>query len=854
MKRPVDELTVDKLAEHCTFVAEAWRRFPDAAPPEEPVERPDSEALNRDPLAALRRYRQLASIHILWRDLSGQADIRATGQALSQLARDCLELALEVAESNIAERHGRLVDNQDAPLGLTVLGLGKLGGDELNFNSDIDVVFARDGQGRSTGPRRIDAADWNRRVARELIRLVDTLTAHGRVWIVDTRLRPFGDAGALVWSLTAMEEYFLSEGRTWERYAWLKAACVAGDHGTGERLLEALEPFIYRRYLDYGIFESLRELHARIDANSRAGARHDDIKRGSGGIRELEFLVQSLQILRGGRETLLRRQGFLPALEACTALGLIEAGHARQLHDSYCFLRILENRLQAMTARQGHALPDDDQQRARLAWLMGCESWRELEEELDSHRQLVRGQFEQRFRDPDSSRPSSHPLWPPDARDENALEQAGFQSPDEAAASLDQLHGAISRRPISAEGRQRLDRLMPRLLDEICSHDPPDTGLDELLRLIDQISRRSAYLSLLYERPETLTRLVRVFRISARVAEWIINSPQLLDDLLDPIHGFELPVAPSPDPQDHEGSLWALARWRQAGFLRTALAELDGRLSASEAGKQLSFMAGIIVDRVLELLGGEDEELAVIAYGNLGAGQLHYASDLDLVFLHRGGKAPLRTVQRLISAMQMPLPGGRLFEIDTRLRPNGRAGLLVSRIESFEDYQHNHAWTWEHQALVRARWIAGDRSLKDDFDDIRRAVLTRPRECPAVAADLALMRRRQRTERKESPTRTLLTDIQFLAELGILCRAAGEPALVEHRCSADQLRALAEHDWIEDNRAGELIECWQELLARRHHGWLMRTFDRSGTEGMQSVIERAWREHFPTDPERSRQP
>lgn len=849
MKRPVDKLDAEFLAAHCRFVAEAWRRFDDAPDPEAPAAPPGEAELLADPGTELRRYRQLQSVHILWRDLAGEADLESTGRALSALARECIELALTAAEARIAERHGTVVGEDGERKRLMVFALGKLGGNELNFNSDIDLVFAHDATGRSNGPRRIDAAEWMKRVARELIGLLDAVDAHGRVWIVDARLRPFGEAGALVWSAPAMEQYFLSEGRTWERYAWLKAAPVAGDIDGGRALIEALQPFIYRRYLDYGIFESLRELHRQIDANARSRSDRGDIKRGRGGIRELEFLVQSLQILRGGRSPALRQTGFLPALAACGELGLLPREEIETLRSAYGFLRLLENRLQAMTARQGHELPDSSEDRARLARLMNYQDWQDLAAELDHHRKAVHEYFSQQFRDPESD--SSEPAlpWPPGEDIRQRLEAIGFEQPGEAAEHLQRSHARLARRALSAEGRRRLEQLMPKLIQALGHQRPPDTGLADLLRLVDQVSRRSAYLALLRERPETLERLVRVFHLSQRVAEWIIASPQLIDDLLDPINGFELPAPPTTDPNDLEGSLWALSRWRQAGFLRTALAELDERIDAPAAGAQLSHMAEVILERVLELAGGQDSSLAIIGYGNLGAGQLHFESDLDLVFLHREAEAPRRIVQRLINALQMPLPGGRLFEIDTRLRPNGRAGMLVSSLESFDDYQSSKAWTWEHQALIRARWVAGEPALEKTFEAVRERVLTQPREERTIADDLARMRRRQRQERRETATKRALTDLQFLAELGLLVNAAEHPELIEHRNTLNQLSALADAGWLSASDADALIGHWQALQRHRHFDWLRREPATLDDTALRDDIQRLWSRHFGDRPD-----
>ncbi|TVQ35306.1 MAG: bifunctional [glutamate--ammonia ligase]-adenylyl-L-tyrosine phosphorylase/[glutamate--ammonia-ligase] adenylyltransferase [Wenzhouxiangella sp.] len=839
MKRRID-IEPGELDSLSAYVSETWRRFPEDRDPNRAPDPPGEDELHANPEQALRRFRQLSSVNILWRDLTGATDIAETGRAISALARQCLEKALTVAEERITKRHGLLLDEHDQPIRLAVLGLGKLGGDELNFNSDVDLVFAYEGRGRSQGPRRLDAAGWLKLVARELIGLMDSMTADGRVWIVDARLRPFGDAGALVWSNGAMEQYFLSEGRTWERYAWLKAGPVAGCDRTAGNLLDALTPFIFRRYLDYGIFDSLRDLHQRIDANSRARSRRDDIKRGPGGIRELEFLIQSHQLLRGGREPSLRERGFLPALAACTRLGQIKTEDSTNLEQAYGFLRVLENRLQAMTARQGHHLPEDETGRERLARLMGCASWSELSAEIDHHRRQVRNQFTTHFRTDQAAQETSLELWPPTADMADRLSRAGFEQPDTVIELLDRLHERTRSRALSAEGRRRLERLMPLLMAEAGQHSPAETGLEDLLRLIDQISRRSAYLSLLYERPTTLQRLIRVFRSSSRLADWIVAAPQLLDDLLDPVHGFDLPSPPQLEPNEVEANLHALGRWRQAGFLRTALAELDGRMDAAEAAERLTAIAAVIIERVLGMISEDEPDLAVIGYGNLGAGQLHYSSDLDLVFLHAEDPAPVRTAQRLISFMQMPLPGGRLFEIDTRLRPNGRSGMLVSRADSFHDYQCGSAWTWEHQALIRARWIAGHPDLAERFEKTRTEVLCRPRDPDQVRRELAEMRARQQRDRSEDPIKRRLTDLQYMAELGLLTNAADNPDLIDCRQPVAQFEALGDCGWLKADTASQLVSAWQALNRQRHRSWLLRDPEPEPASDLTDLVDRHW--------------
>jgi len=843
MLRAID-ITAADLPRLSQFVDEVWRRWSDAPQPDEPVSTPALDTVLSAPESTLRRYRQLASTHLLWRDLSGQASIENTGQAISKLARDCIELALIAATHKLEADFGVLRDSDGEPIQLAVLGLGKLGGDELNFNSDIDLVFIYRANGKSDGRRALDAASYLKRVAIELIRLLDAITAEGRVWIVDTRLRPFGNAGALVWSLGAIEQYFLNEARSWERFAWMKAAPVAGDHKAANALLSAIQPFIFRRYLDYGIFQNLRDLHDQIDAKSRQESRHDDIKRGAGGIRECEFLVQSQQMLRGGRDPDLQARGFLPALDRLMAAAVINNDDGTDLRMAYEVLRILENRLQAMSGRQSHYLPDCPAQQERLLELMGHSSWSALMAEIDQHRQRVRSQFRAHFEDRSAKDANSLSLWPPGNDLEQRLNNSGFDQASEVAALLQGLHKRIADRALSAEGRQRLERLMPRLLLEVTKYESPEQGLSEILQLIDQISRRSAYLALLYERPATLERLVQVFRYSARLAEWIVAAPQLLDDLLDPVHGMRLPALPNIDTEDHETSLFALGRWRQASFLRTALAEIDGNLSAVEAANQLSQVASNCINCILDLLNRDAAPLAIIAYGNLGAGLLHFDSDLDLVFLHAEGSAPLRVAQRFLSYMQLPLPGGRLFEIDTRLRPNGSAGALVSSIEHFARYQSKQAENWEHQALIRARWVAGDEALKSRYERVRIKALTVEQDQDDVRAALAQMRERQKLERSETPVKSLLTDLQFIAECGVLCKSNDHHELLATRRPDELLDLLGELGWINAEIAKPLSQAWRDLLVHRHHQWLSRTDDRDISVKLEALVAHAWSTTF----------
>lgn len=820
-------------------VLRRWRLEPDWLVDEAEADDPELPVASR-----LRRYRQLEALRIQWQEIQGLHDVEETGRRLSGLACECLERALGQAEAAVVERHGRLETPEGGAARLAVLALGKLGGDELNFNSDLDLVFCHAASGQSDGRRSLEPRDYFSRVVRELSGLMEEVTSNGRVWVVDTRLRPFGQAGAVAWSVDAMEQYFVNEGRAWERYAWLKARPVAGDLALGSDLLARIRPFVFRRYLDYGLFDNLRSLHAEIETRSHRDELQDDIKRGPGGIRELEFLVQSLQLLRGGREPALRTPGFLAALRAARDARLLEDVQFEPLNESYRFLRALENRLQLVTGRQTHELPADTEQREALALLMGLSDWNRLASRISKVRERVRELFRKRFSAPEQRAEPVRSLWPPTPDLRDSLAGAGFEDPAAAASALEQLHKRLGRRPLSAEGRRRLDRLMPELLEEVLQHDPPDTGLDDLLALVETIARRSAYLALLHERPQTLARCVRVFRGSARVAAWITASPQLLDDLLAPDKSPELPRLPSVQPEDVENSLNALARFRQAGFVRTALGQLDETLDRPEARRRLTRLAEAVLACMAELFLPENEPPAIIGYGNFGASELHYTSDLDLVFLHRHGEPPVRAVQRLINAMQLPMPGGKLYEIDTRLRPNGNAGMLVSTLQSFADYQDRHAWTWEHQALVRARCVFGSDASRERFEEIRAEVLVRPRDPDEVRRALSDMRKRQLAQRAERAEKRLLGDIQFIAELGVLLNAAQAPALVEARATIEQLSLLGEHGWLKPQSVRQLIDAFNEAALLRDRLFLERECRDALPETSRRIVAEAWRALF----------
>ena len=792
----------------------------EAAPPP-----PVLDAGNREDWGALlRRHRASASARLAWRDIHGLDDVDATLAGSTGLADDCLRLALGALEADFAARHGHVRGRDGVPQRLVVFALGKLGGGELNFSSDVDLVYGYEEDGESDGPRPLAAEQYYGRLGQQLAKLLDESTAEGFSHRVDLRLRPFGNAGRVAWSFAAMESYYQREGRDWERYAWQKARPVAGDLAAGERFLQALRPFVYRRYLDYGALDGLREMKSAIAAEVARKDLADDVKRGPGGIREIEFLVQALQLIRGGREPALRERGLQRSLQALVQAGHIDAAAGEALAGAYRFLRAVENRLQMLRDAQVHALPVDPLDRARIAAGLGFEDWDALRAALDAQRTLVAAEFgallapRRRTGEPNALALYWRAL--PEAGEAQALVDAGFEDVAGLDAALRDLARAPARRALSDAARARLDRVLPALLDGAAASPQPDAALRRLLPLLHNILRRASYLALLDEQPAALQRLVSVLARSALLGERLAAHPLLLDELLDARAAGPLPdrdaLAGACNAalahEDPEAALLALNEIRQALSFRIALATLDARQGAQDSVRQLAWLADAVVAVVLRLASRELQaahgalpgaRFAVVGYGSLGGEELGFGSDLDLVFLYEAdgdaasdGARPLdaarwcaRLAQKIVALLGTVTAAGRLFDVDVRLRPDGAKGLLVSPLAGFADYQRQRAWTWEHQALVRARCVAGDAALGARFEAIRSEVLARPREPVALRDDVAAMRARMRGELDRSAPARFdlkqgeggLVDLEFLLQFIVLRDAARDDALLAPR-------------------------------------------------------------------------
>jgi glutamate-ammonia-ligase adenylyltransferase len=813
----------------------------------------------------LRRLRRREMVRIAWRDLAQLADLKETMEDLSSLADACLRGALSLLYPWQCQELGCPIDKEGNPQSLVVLGMGKLGARELNFSSDIDLIFAYPESGYiKYGPKFVTNEEFFTRLCRRLISVIGTTTAGGIVFRVDTRLRPYGESGPLVLSFDAMEEYYQSQGREWERYAMVKARSVAG--GTdGDTLLETLRPFVYRRYLDYGAFDSLREMKQRIEQETHKKGIKDDIKLGAGGIREIEFIGQTFQLIRGGKVPELRERSILRVLDLLAVHNFLPKDACRKLKDAYIFLRNTEHRLQEYADQQTHKLPFEPLSQTRLALSMGFQTWEEYIDILHGHMETVRYYFKGLFsREGDQSKDSMKQLlsgiWFGTVDKDlagQALQSMGFHKTNEILNFLQGLKDSRTSLSLSSSGRDRLDRLIPLALKEAAGADQPDLALKRTLDLIESIERRTCYLSLLLENPDALSHLIRLCSRGAWIATLLSRQPVLLDELLTPLTLYSPPDRPSLErdikkilsglPQDDlERQMDELRRFRQANMLRIAAADISGALSVQEVSHHLTDTAEVVVNRVLALardhlidrhgmppcMFGQDEkeicDFAVVAYGKLGGTEMGYSSDLDLVFLHTGkvgrmtsGPKPLdstmfytRLGQRMIHILTVHTQAGILYEVDMRLRPSGASGVLVSSLEAFFQYQMDQAWTWEHQALVRARTIAGNIKVCKKFDELRKKVIAKFRDADNLKSSVISMRDKLinqygnkhpgKFDLKHDPGG--LTDIEFLVQYMVLANAFRHPDLAEWSNSIRLLEAFKKKDLIRKRYADTLLE------------------------------------------------
>ncbi len=865
MKNPEPILDFDQLVMHAAQCSRYFSRLLEAEPAWLEILRaehdtPAEETLIRrwldelptgdeDQLSrALRMLRKRVMLHLILRDLGGLCGLEEVMNAMTALAELAVQRAQALMMEALSTQFGQPIGAESGePQQMLVIGMGKLGGGELNVSSDIDLIFTYAEEGETNGSRTLSNHEFFSRLGRKVIALVNDLTADGYVFRVDMRLRPYGDSGPLAMSFAALEEYLVAQGREWERYAWIKARVISppGDASIAE-LEKLAQPFVFRKYLDFGAFDSMRKLHVQIRAEVVRRDRQDNIKLGSGGIREIEFIAQVFQLIRGGRDARLRIKPTRKVLQLLAQEGELQADVVKKLDESYVFLRNLEHRLQYLDDQQTQMLPEGEEQRSIIARAMGYTDYAMLLAELDPLREFVRTQFEAVFGSKQGNADDS--LWQENSEHDALaaeLSTLGYTEALELADILLQMRASSRYRQLPEISRQRMDSLVPRFIKSCATEAQADAALRRALNLLEAIARRAAYLAFLAEYPQALPRLIRILGASAWAGDYLTQHPILLDELLDTRELYAPPDWKALDEQlleqldahhgDTEREMDVLRQFRQVQTFHLLAMDLQGVLPLEKLSDHISDLADLILRHVLRLCWRdarkkhcEQPRFAVIAYGKLGGKELGYSSDLDLVFLFDdddadAGQNYARLGQRINTLISSHTAAGRLYEVDLRLRPNGDSGLLVSSTEAFESYQREHAWVWEHQALTRARFCAGDAAVGEKFEQIRKSILCLPRDIEKLKNDVREMRQKMHDGH---PNHSELfdikhdsggmVDIEFMVQFLVLAYAAQHPELAANSGNLALLQTAADLKLIDHDISTALQAHYRELRRLQH--------------------------------------
>ncbi len=827
-------------------------------------QQPLSEDLLRSPLkreftdddavkAALRRLRQRAMAHITLRDLCGLAPLAEVVESMTMLADVTTNFALEHYHRQLAATYGEPLDKSGRPSRLLVIGMGKLGGRELNVSSDVDYIFVYPEEGDTAGPKSIENFDFFNRLGKKLIQALGDITADGQVFRVDMRLRPHGDSGPLVCSLDSLENYFITQGREWERYAWIKARTMnAGDNLQPEwvtAMQKVARPFVFRKYLDFGAINAMRDLHAQIRREVARKDMADHVKLGPGGIREIEFIAQVFQLIRGGRDHALQIRPTLSVLKLLVERQLIPAETEQELREAYVFLRRLEHRLQYVADAQTHMLPEGEAERAVIATSMGFATWAEMLAVLDVHRSKVSHHFEAVFSDPEAGEHPLTGLWLGQLDEDSAIEafgNLGFRHPKDAIARLADLRASARYLQLPSSNRCRLDAVAPRLIEAAGATHDPDITLARGLEFLEGIARRGAYLALLQQYPMALKRVADMICASSWASAYLNRHPLLLDELLDPRlyeiatdwAGFRqnLRLNLEQHAGDTEREMDILREMHHAQVFRLLAQDLAGLQTIESLSDHLTELADTIVQETLPLVWSkiknrhrDDPKFAVIGYGKMGGKELGYASDLDLVYIYEDDDQDAqenytRLGQRLGTWLSSQTPAGILFETDLRLRPNGDSGLLAVTVDGFREYQLNNAWTWEHQALTRARFCAGDPAVGQRFEEIRTEILRLPRDLAKLKEEVVAMRQKMYDAHAQKSAEHFglkhdpggIIDVEFIVQYLILGYAHQHAELTGNLGNIALLRVAGELGLIDPAQAKAAGNAYREYRRLQH--------------------------------------
>ena len=831
---------------------------------------------------ALRLFRRRELVRIIWRDFSRLATMPETTRELSWMAEAAITCALQQLHPQTCGELGTPYSEPDSQTpreqNMVVIAMGKMGAEELNMSSDIDLIFAYPDKGETrridgTAGKTVSNQEFFTRLGQRLIAALDRQTAEGFVFRVDMRLRPYGQSGALVLSFDALEEYYTTQGREWERYAMVKARAVAGNIGDIARLDGILRPFTYRKYLDFGSIDALRDLKRTINRELKRKGMWDNIKLGPGGIREVEFITQAFQLIRGGRNRALQTPSLYQALQQLVADQIMQADECDRLWQAYTFLRNTEHALQGIADKQTQQLPTDQLGKQRVATLLGCDSWVEFEQQLQNQRNYVASAFSDMFAERDAGKTDPGPKQEGEMAWHGSmdltelldyLQTAGYQNPQTIAEQLHSLYQGRAVIGLDLEPRRRLDQLMPKVLTACVTSADNSTTLGRVVGLIQAVLRRSAYLVLLAENPKALQQLVLLCERSCWVAQQLTAYPALLDELLDTRTLYTAPTRDLLQDQlrqqtlrladdDLEQQMEVIRYFVRANSLRIAACDLTDVIPLMQVSDYLTWIAEVVIEHTVTIAWkylsaqygcpqGSDEispGFVVVGYGKLGGIELGYKSDLDLVFLHRGSSGQTlggtrsidnstfyaRLGQRVIHMLSTMTPSGVAYEIDMRLRPSGNSGLLVSTLTAFEKYQRESAWTWEHQALVRARVVAGDQKLAAEFSQLRHSILTQPRDEQFLRSEVEEMREKMRKhlggsvkDGKYSLKQGVggIVDIEFMVQFAVLAWAHNHPELTRWSDSIRILESLARCGLLSEQQSSQLIDAYKRYRSAGH--------------------------------------
>jgi glutamate-ammonia-ligase adenylyltransferase len=846
---------------HRPFLAAEMRQFLDAGS----VEATDEAGLQR----VLRSLRKKVMLRLLARDLGGLGDLAEVMRSMTDLGEIAIRFALERQQACLTNprRYGYPRNREkNAIQEMLVVAMGKLGGGELNVSSDVDLIFVYPEDGETDGHRSISNQDFFIRLGRRLIASLNDMTSDGYVFRVDMRLRPYGESGPLAMSFPMLKDYFINQGREWERYAWIKSRVVAGPRPEGSVLMEQIaQPFVFRKYPDFSAYESMRGLHSQIRQEVSRRELHENIKLGPGGIREIEFIAQVFQLIRGGRDAELRIRPTLEVLQRLREKRQLSENAVAELSEAYFFFRNLEHRLQYLDDLQTQTLPRTANDQALIGEAMGFSSYEGFLWRLNDHRSKVTGHFERIFAAPREFHASAMlaSLWEEQVEEEAGPEAAvqlaamGFSDPRSSQGRLQAFRASARYRQLPKTSKARIDALVPALIEVAAKMPGPDATLERMLRLLESVSRRAVYIALLREYPEALERVAKLASTSQWAAEYLSTHPILLDELLHP-EGFQnapdwsesravlLRQLKQAEGNDTEQQMDVLRHFHHAQLFQLLARDVEGLLPLETLSDHLTELADLILDRVMHLAWSglrrrhrEEPAFAIVGYGKLGGKELGYASDLDIIFLYDDPHpdAPeiyARLSQRINSWLTSYTSAGLLYETDLRLRPNGSSGLLVSSLEAFDQYQRNQAWVWEHQALTRARFVAGDPRIGDAFEQTRKAVLRQRRDLAELKREVLAMREKMFEAHPNSSElfdvkhdRGGIIDVEFIVQYLILGHACNHQGLTGNLGNIALLKLAGELGLVSAATAQRVLVAYREFRRVQHRMRLSGNLDTS---------------------------